>query len=81
MQTVTLEQAREQFDGLIHKAACGEPFQITQNGHALAQVAAPETNIGPAYERFGFMRGIGTVPLTFSRDGDDRITESFEPAT
>ena len=40
MQTVTLEQAREQFEDLIQKAAHGEAFQITKNGRPIVEVAS-----------------------------------------
>ncbi len=75
METVNMHEAKTHLSRLVEKAAAGEPFIIAKAGKPMVKVSAVEAT--PVHQRFGFLRGEGSVPDDFDRMCQEEIEEMF----
>jgi prevent-host-death family protein len=78
MNTVTMEQAKENLEELVEQAAHGEPFQIVQPGKPGFEIIAVRLPELPIKRTVGFLKGKFKVPGDFDTMAADEIRELFE---
>ena len=62
MQTVNMHEAKTHLSRLVEKASKGEPFIIARAGKPLVKVVAVDAPEQVVKSRFGFLKGMITVP-------------------
>jgi prevent-host-death family protein len=77
MRTVNIHEAKTHLSRLVDRAAKGEPFIIAKAGKPLVKVVPLDTPAGGEMKRFGFLKGLISVPDDFDTMGADEIEEMF----
>ena len=62
METVNMHEAKTHLSRLVEKAAKGEPFIIAKAGKPMVKVMAVDAPEPVVMSRFGFLKGMITVP-------------------
>jgi prevent-host-death family protein len=75
MNTVNIDEAKNQLSRLVDRAARGEAFVIAKAGKPLVKVSALDTPAEPS--RLGFLEGEIEVPDDFDRMGEREIAALF----
>ena len=79
MNTVNMHEAKTHLSRLVEKAANGEPFIIAKNGKPMVKVVAVDAPEKKVMSRFGFLKGMITVPelQRFKETGREEIEAMF----
>jgi prevent-host-death family protein len=78
MITVNIHEAKTHLSRLIEQAAKGEPFIIAKAGKPIVKVTAIDAPEPQEIKRFGFLKGLVSVPEDFDTMFADEIQAMFE---
>jgi prevent-host-death family protein len=77
MRTVNIHEAKTHLSRLVDRAAKGEPFIIAKAGKPMVKVVPLDAPTAGEMKRFGFLKGMISVPDDFDTMYADEIEEMF----